>query len=81
MFIDAVQRTELFHQLLCGFLAYLRHTGNVVRRIAHQGFQLNELGGCHAVSRFHILCIIILDFGFAALGLWNADFHFIRGNL
>ena len=81
MFIDAVQRTELLHQLLCCFLAYLGHAGNVVRRIAHQGFQIYEPGGCHTVSRFHILCIIILDFGFAALCLGNADFYFVRGNL
>ena len=47
--VHALQATEFRDQRQRGFFADARHAGNVVRRVTHQAFYINELGRLNAV--------------------------------
>ena len=53
---EAVDASELRDELLCGFLAHARTAGDVVRSVAHESQQVDDLaGGRDAVFGFHFL--------------------------
>ena len=47
--VDAVQAAEFLHQCQRRLFADARHAGDVVGRVAHQAFDLDQLGRGHAV--------------------------------
>ena len=59
--VQLLQVAVLLHQGHGGFLPHPRHTGNVVRRVPHQGLQVDHMNGIEAVLlpeglRGHVLC-------------------------
>ena len=54
---------------------------NVIGRVAHQRFQINELLRCHLITFFHICRIIIFHFSTTLLCLWNANLNMLRCKL
>ena len=81
MRIDIVQRTKTRHQLLRRFGSHLRHTGNIVRGIPHEGLQIHELLRGHLPGRKNVLRIVILDFRSSSLCLRNPDLDVFPGDL
>ena len=49
VFVHTVQAAEPLYQSQRGLFANARHAGNIVRRIAHQALDVDELGRFHAV--------------------------------
>ena len=63
------------------FFSDPRNSRNVVGRIAHQRFQLDNLGRRDLISIYHILCVIILNLCHPFAGLGHPDHNLVCGNL
>ena len=51
--IDVLHGAKMLDQVQCGFFSNALHAGDVVRSIAHQAFDLDELTGAYAVFLLH----------------------------
>ena len=58
-----------------------RHPGDIVRAVAHQRLDVDELLRRHLVALQHIRRVIVLDLGPGPFGFGNTDLHLLRGQL
>ena len=73
MGVGILNASILNNQIGSGLFPNSWHTRNIIRRISHQRFQLNDLQRCHLIAVDHILRMIVFRLRDSALRLGKAD--------
>ena len=71
--VYTVDRAVVFDQGDGSLLSHLGDTGDVVRGISHQGLDVDELAGCHAIGLNDLVSAEIVDHGLSLAGAGDAD--------
>ena len=81
MFMRIFQRLILQQDFCRGFLADARQSRDIVCRIAHQRFQIDDLFRKKTVFFQHLCRVVIFDRRHTLHGLWNPDQNVVRCKL
>ena len=81
MFMCIFQCFILQQDFCCCFLSDTRQTRDIVRRISHQRFQINNLSRKKTVFFLHLSRMVIFNRGNTFHSLWNPDQNVIRCKL
>ena len=81
MSVGVLYRTK-FHDHLCGcFFTHAGDPGDVIRTVAHQSLQLNDLPGRHLIFFFYLFRMKIFYCGLPSGRFGKTDHHLVGGQL
>ena len=79
--VNGLDRSEPCNEILCRLLSDTRHTGDIVRTVAHESFQIDHADGIKAVLRAEHLGRVFHRLRLSHAGLNVADVGRVRNEL